>query len=70
MFDTDQETDMVEITSALVVGFHGAIAALFLGIGVLGLVNGAPAPAVAARLLTAALVAALGVVVARILRRR
>jgi len=61
---------MVDTRSALVLGFHGAIAAVFVGIGVLGFLNGAATPSVAARLLTAVLVVVLGVVVARIIRRR
>jgi len=61
---------MVHTSSALVLGFHGAIAVVFLAIGVLGLVNGAAAAAVTSRLLIAALVLALGIVVARIVRRR
>jgi hypothetical protein len=61
---------MVDTTSALVLGFHGAIAVLFLAIGILGLLSGAALAAVATRLVTAVLVLALGVVVARIVRRR
>jgi len=61
---------MVDVRVAVVLAVHGAVAAFFFGIGVLGALDGDPLPAAGLRIVMGVLVAGLGVVVARIVRRR